>query len=828
MEHLYTSKLAKMVLRLVVALKILVGGKIGIRLIVIVSAIMFSLDVAGQVTFTSTGLNNIGLGRGEWRASTTWTTNELIRTRAFPSEPTDRVIIQDGHKVVIDQNESCGNLTVRPGGELTLNNTAVLNVVGVFTLQGNSNKRGSFITSANGTLKLAGAVDTAGNASFEAGSGTVEYIGSSAQNVASLWYHNLILAGAGNKSAIGDIVIRNNLTAPNRNFVPGTYTVTYSSNSPQNVAPIQYNHLHFTGVGSKAAAGDMLIYGNLTSDYDEFVSNGYKVTLNGQNQNVAGLQFASLEFANSGTKTAQGHIRVANDFTMNPGVAFAHNQRQFSYNGNGNQNVVAAQYHHLDLSRTGAKTAVGDISVSGNLSSSTTVVFMPNRRQVILNGADQDVAGLQFYRLVFSGTGVKKALGNIKVEDILDSSSETIFNHNNQLFTYNGGAQIIAPLSYYDLTLTGTGGKTAFGDITVLSKLRVENVIFSTDNKTLTLGPAAEIFSEENGTQHIKGIVETTRTVSLYPESVETFGNIGLRMKANEANLGSITVRRVTGKPFISPINSNQSVHRQFHVSSAGGLQMNELDGSIEMNFPDHDIPAPVANSYDMYRHTVVDGKDVIEKLANNSTSTSGFKYRLDNAQKFGMYTLSSNVVPLPVELVSFKAQRHAQGVSLTWATASEKDNSGFEVQVSADGKTFQTIGFVKSKVGTTSIRQDYSFLDTKAVSGTRYYRLVQIDLDGTTTYSAIRAVALEGGSGAVAAYPNPFVDVVMVKLNGVETRRVSVVMTNSLGKVVLEQQEETAGNTVTVNTAGLATKGVYLLHVIDSGAKHTFKLMRK
>ena len=185
-------------------------------------------------------------------------------------------------------------------------------------------------------------------------------------------------------------------------------------------------------------------------------------------------------------------------------------------------------------------------------------------------------------------------------------------------------------------------------------------------------------------------------------------------------------------------------------------------------------------------------------------------------------------ITPLPVEIVSFKAQHHTKGVNLTWATASELDNKGFEVQVSTDGKTFKGIGFVESKVGTTSIRQNYSFLDTKAVSGTRYYRLAQIDLDGATTYSAIRAVALDGTQGEVAAYPNPFEEVVTVRLNGVEARNVSVILTNAMGKVMLARQEETAGNTVTINTSGITIKGIYLLHVVDNGEKHTFKLMKR
>ncbi|MBF8963297.1 T9SS type A sorting domain-containing protein [Pontibacter sp. FD36] len=185
-------------------------------------------------------------------------------------------------------------------------------------------------------------------------------------------------------------------------------------------------------------------------------------------------------------------------------------------------------------------------------------------------------------------------------------------------------------------------------------------------------------------------------------------------------------------------------------------------------------------------------------------------------------------IAPLPVELLSFNARRDTRGVNLTWATASELDNRGFEVQVSNNARDFTAIGFVESKVGTTSLRQDYSFLDTKAVSGTRYYRLKQIDFDGKFEYSAIRAVALNQSDSKVSAYPNPFDDAVIVTLNGTESRNVQVVLMDAMGKVLQQRTEETSGNSITVDMRSVTTKGVYVLRVLDNDTKHTFKLMKR
>nr|WP_262907993.1 T9SS type A sorting domain-containing protein [Hymenobacter sp. 15J16-1T3B] len=108
---------------------------------------------------------------------------------------------------------------------------------------------------------------------------------------------------------------------------------------------------------------------------------------------------------------------------------------------------------------------------------------------------------------------------------------------------------------------------------------------------------------------------------------------------------------------------------------------------------------------------------------------------------------------PLPVELTSFTAERRNADALLRWTTALEKNSAYFEVQRSRDGREFQTIGKVQAQ-GNSTRAIDYSFLD-KAAAGTVYYRLHQVDLDGTATDS--RIVVLGGSEQLlVSAYPNP------------------------------------------------------------------------
>jgi Secretion system C-terminal sorting domain len=89
----------------------------------------------------------------------------------------------------------------------------------------------------------------------------------------------------------------------------------------------------------------------------------------------------------------------------------------------------------------------------------------------------------------------------------------------------------------------------------------------------------------------------------------------------------------------------------------------------------------------------------------------------------------------LPIELTSFIAKLNNNKTVLVWQTASEKNNQGFEIQRSTDGKDWLVLNFVKG-VGTATTTQNYQFTDEKPNYGINYYRLKQIDFDGISVYS--------------------------------------------------------------------------------------------
>ncbi|GAB4023159.1 hypothetical protein GCM10028773_39160 [Spirosoma koreense] len=113
--------------------------------------------------------------------------------------------------------------------------------------------------------------------------------------------------------------------------------------------------------------------------------------------------------------------------------------------------------------------------------------------------------------------------------------------------------------------------------------------------------------------------------------------------------------------------------------------------------------------------------------------------YHVNDPSKIDIYTTN---LALPVNLVSFSGiWTENIGTQLTWQTSLEKDNDHFEIQRSADAKSFESIGSIQGK-GTTGQPTDYTFTDPTMPVPVSYYRLKQVDLDGSTHFSTIISVS--------------------------------------------------------------------------------------
>ncbi len=107
----------------------------------------------------------------------------------------------------------------------------------------------------------------------------------------------------------------------------------------------------------------------------------------------------------------------------------------------------------------------------------------------------------------------------------------------------------------------------------------------------------------------------------------------------------------------------------------------------------------------------------------------------------------------LPVELTTFEVNQLNCTHQLSWTTASEQNNSHFEIQLSENGKEFKTIGQIVGN-GTTLDKQQYQYTHTPRYKGQYYYRLLQVDFDGSSDYSDIITIRNECNVETFNVYP--------------------------------------------------------------------------
>ena len=173
-----------------------------------------------------------------------------------------------------------------------------------------------------------------------------------------------------------------------------------------------------------------------------------------------------------------------------------------------------------------------------------------------------------------------------------------------------------------------------------------------------------------------------------------------------------------------------------------------------------------------------------------------------------------------PVELTSFAATTDNKNVNLNWSTATELNNSGFQIERS-NGSEYQVVGFVAGH-GTTTEVQNYTYSDKDVNAGTYTYRLKQVDFDGTFEYSnAIEIEVLGVKEFALGQnYPNPFNPSTKINFSLAVDSKVSLKIFDVLGQEVatlINGQLAAGSQEVSFNASSL-NSGVYFYRIDADG----------
>ena len=183
---------------------------------------------------------------------------------------------------------------------------------------------------------------------------------------------------------------------------------------------------------------------------------------------------------------------------------------------------------------------------------------------------------------------------------------------------------------------------------------------------------------------------------------------------------------------------------------------------------------------------------------------------------------------PVPVELTSFSASSIGKNIKLSWNTATEVNNYGFEIERSVVKSEWNKIGFVNGN-GNSNSPKNYSFVDDKVSSGKYSYRLKQIDNDGQFEYSKTIEIDVNGVKKFELAqnYPNPFNPTTTIQFQLPQTGWVKLTLYNILGqeiKTLVNEVKEAGTHTVNFDASEL-NSGVYIYRIESGSYTRTQKM---
>jgi hypothetical protein len=231
------------------------------------------------------------------------------------------------------------------------------------------------------------------------------------------------------------------------------------------------------------------------------------------------------------------------------------------------------------------------------------------------------------------------------------------------------------------------------------------------------------------------------------------------------ADLGEVTVTR---GHTVQAGSGNESIRRYYEISPS--KNNSSLNATLTHTYHDAELNGLTESSLELFKSTDGGSTWSQEGADSRSTGSTGDNtVTLSGIESFSRWTLGSASSPLPVELASFEATKAEAGgageeaVQLSWTTASEQGNAGFEIQRrGAEAGSWEQVGFRESKAagGTATEATTYRFTDEALpyAADTLSYRLRQVDTDGSAQVTDPVTVARDGVSELQLkdTYPNP------------------------------------------------------------------------
>lgn len=407
---------------------------------------------------------------------------------------------------------------------------------------------------------------------------------------------------------------------------------------------------------------------------------------------------------------------------------------------------------------------------------------------------------------------------------------------NSEIIFSGSSAQTVSASAFqnntvYNLTVNSSSVITSNSDILVTNLLTLTNGKFSLGTGNLTIGESATISGTPSASNMIV-VASTGELRKIFTGSGSFTYPVGDNTGTAEYSPITLDFTSGTFSSAYAGITLSNSKHpnngsatdylnRYWTVNQSG---ISNFSCNVTAQYVTADI---VGTEENIYTGKYSGGVWILLNQAD------AVNHRISGTVSgFSSFTGGQQNV-MPAELVSFNSAVNGRDVNLKWTTSTESNNAGFEIQKSVSGNQnlmWNKIGFVKGS-GTTNIPINYSFTDSKLISGKYQYRLKQIDNNGNFKYFELNNVVEIGIPKKYSLnqnYPNPFNPKTKIEFQIPKDSKVSLIIYDITGRQVAtlinNELKKADYYSVDFNASNLAS-GIYFYRIISGSYIETKKM---
>lgn len=188
----------------------------------------------------------------------------------------------------------------------------------------------------------------------------------------------------------------------------------------------------------------------------------------------------------------------------------------------------------------------------------------------------------------------------------------------------------------------------------------------------------------------------------------------------------------------------------------------------------------------------------------------------------FSPFGIGKIGILLPLTFGDIKTYKNNGDLHVDWSTYDEVNVDHFEIERSQNGQQFVTAGTVSARSNGNGSRTEYSWTDHTPFTGTSFYRIKEVDIDGEFTYSTIVRVGIDQDNSKLNLFPNPIIDKKLsIQLN-LEQGNYTISVSDLGGKKIYAQGMDHSGGSIsqTIQLPSTTSRGIYLLTIRGNGIK--------